>query len=75
MMRRLGPGYVVWDKAAEIEFVAPGRGDVRATFELPPTRWWPRCGRRTDRAEKVLQWYPVDIVGRDGTVVARDAQS
>jgi acyl-coenzyme A thioesterase PaaI-like protein len=34
MMRRLGPGYVVWDKAAEIEFVAPGRGDVRATFEL-----------------------------------------
>lgn len=70
MMRRLGPGYVVWDKAAEIEFVTPGRGDVRATFELTD-EMVAQVRAAADRAEKVLQWYPVDIVGRDGTVVAR----
>ena len=70
MMRRLGPGYVVWDKAAEIEVVAPGRGDVRATFELTD-EMVAQVRAAADRAEKVLQWYPVDIVGRDGTVDAR----
>jgi acyl-coenzyme A thioesterase PaaI-like protein len=34
MMRQLGPGYIVWDKAASIRFRRPGRGDVYATFEL-----------------------------------------
>jgi acyl-coenzyme A thioesterase PaaI-like protein len=30
----LGDGYVVWDKAASILFVRPGRGRVHATFEV-----------------------------------------
>jgi acyl-coenzyme A thioesterase PaaI-like protein len=30
----LGDGYVVWDKAASIRFVRPGRGRVRARFEV-----------------------------------------
>ena len=34
LMRRLGPDYVVWDKAARIEFLRPGRGTVSAVFEL-----------------------------------------
>lgn len=35
LMKRLGPGHVVWDKAAEIRFLKPGRGTLRATFHLP----------------------------------------
>ncbi len=31
LMTRLGPGYVVWDKSASIEFVRPGRGTVTAS--------------------------------------------
>ncbi len=37
-IERLGPGYVVWDKAAVIRFLRPGRGTVRAVFEIPPDR-------------------------------------
>ncbi|MFL5362262.1 MAG: DUF4442 domain-containing protein, partial [Myxococcales bacterium] len=35
---RLGPDYVVWDKSASIRFVKPGRGRVRARFEIPTER-------------------------------------
>lgn len=34
LMRLLGPAYVVWDKAAEIRFLRPGRGTLRATFTI-----------------------------------------
>lgn len=37
LARNLGPGYVVWDQAAEIEFLRPGRGRVAATFLLDET--------------------------------------
>ncbi|MBL1260155.1 MAG: DUF4442 domain-containing protein [Thiotrichaceae bacterium] len=30
----LGPQYVVWDKAAKIEFKKPGKGTIRVRFEL-----------------------------------------
>jgi acyl-coenzyme A thioesterase PaaI-like protein len=35
LMQALGPGYIVWDQAARIEFLRPGRGTVRARFRLP----------------------------------------
>src|SRR3954464_14803254 len=34
LMRRLGPGYVVWDKAASIRFKKPGRSTLHARFVL-----------------------------------------
>lgn len=34
MLRNLGPDYVVWDRAAAIHYVQPGRGDVIAHFRL-----------------------------------------
>lgn len=33
LLPNLGRDYVVWDKAASIEFVKPGRGTVTAVFE------------------------------------------
>src|SRR5512143_2808027 len=38
LIQQLGQGYVVWDKAASIRFVKPGRGTVRARFEVPAER-------------------------------------
>jgi acyl-coenzyme A thioesterase PaaI-like protein len=70
MLRNLGPGYVVWDKAAEIEFIAPGRTDVTAEFVLDPTIV-DEVRRAADTGEKVLRWFSVDVVGTDRTVVAR----
>lgn len=34
LIRRLGPEYVVWDKAASIRFRRPGRGTLYATFRI-----------------------------------------
>ena len=32
LMNNLGPGYIVWDKSANIRFRKPGKGQVRAEF-------------------------------------------
>jgi hypothetical protein len=34
LTNNLGPGYIVWDKAANIRFRKPGKGKVRAEFRL-----------------------------------------
>ena len=34
LMNILGKDYIVWDKFASIDFIAPGKGTVTATFSL-----------------------------------------
>ncbi len=70
MMRNLGPGYVVWDKAGEIDFVAPGRSSVTAVFVLDRAVV-DEVRAAADAGETVLRWFPVDLTAPDGTVVAR----
>jgi acyl-coenzyme A thioesterase PaaI-like protein len=70
LMARLGPGYVVWDKAAAIEFVRPGRGTVSATIELPDARV-EEIRRDADRGEKALPRFEVAVVDREGQTIAR----
>ena len=38
LMNRLGRDYIVWDKAATIDFIKPGRGLVTATMTLDDER-------------------------------------
>ena len=38
LMRLLGKDYIVWDKAASIQFKKPGRGRVKARCHIPPER-------------------------------------
>jgi acyl-coenzyme A thioesterase PaaI-like protein len=38
VMLKLGPDYVVWDKAANIKFQKPGKGTVKVQFDLPLDR-------------------------------------
>lgn len=70
VMRNLGPGYVVWDKAAEVDFVSPGRASVTATFELTQEALDEIRAAAQD-GSKVLRWFEVDVVTDDATVVAR----
>lgn len=70
ILRNLGPDYVVWDKAAEIDFIAPGRASVTATFELTQDVLDEIVTAAAD-GEKVLRWFAVDVITADGTVVAR----
>lgn len=34
LLRKLGKNYIVWDSAAQIDFLSPGRGEVRAAIRL-----------------------------------------
>src|SRR5262249_37782788 len=34
LLHRLGKGYLVWDRAASIDYLSPGRGTVSADFLL-----------------------------------------
>jgi hypothetical protein len=36
LLHHLGQDFIVWDKQASIRFLRPGKGRVRAVFEIPP---------------------------------------
>lgn len=69
LMQNLGRDYVVWDKAATIRFLKPGRGTVTAVFHVPPeTIEGLRNG--ADQGEKIEPLFSVDVVDESGEVVA-----
>jgi acyl-coenzyme A thioesterase PaaI-like protein len=69
LMHRLGSRYLIWDQAARIDFVAPGRGTVTAQFVLPPERVEAVRAEAASGA-KVLPEFDVDIRDAAGKVVA-----
>ncbi len=70
LMRNLGPDHIVWDKAASIDFVRPGRGRVMATFRLTDTML-EEVRRKTAHGEKYTPTWPVEVVDEEGLLVAR----
>jgi acyl-coenzyme A thioesterase PaaI-like protein len=69
LIKRLGPGYVVWDKSASIRFRRPGRDTLHATFLLEDTELEAiRSALQTD--ESVERVYTVELVDGEGTVHA-----
>ncbi len=69
LMEQLGEGYVVWDKAASIRFVKPGRGTVRARFEVPEARI-AEIRAEADRAGRTEPEFHVAITDEAGETVA-----
>ena len=70
LIQALGPGYVVWDKSASIDFLKPGRGKVRAELRVPAERL------DAIRAEvavkgKALPVFEAVVIGEGGEEVAR----
>lgn len=68
LMENLGGDYVVWDKAAHIDFIAPGRGPVYADFGLEASLL-EQIRARTAGGDKYLPELQVEV--RDGALVAR----
>jgi acyl-coenzyme A thioesterase PaaI-like protein len=67
---RLGPDYVVWDKSATIEFLRPGRGAVRARFELTDEQL-ARIYEDLQRDGKSYPHFEVTVVNEANEPVAR----
>jgi acyl-coenzyme A thioesterase PaaI-like protein len=69
-LRCLGSAYIVWDKAAEIEFVAPGRADVFAEFRIDEAML-DEIRAATAGGEKYLRWCETEVRTADGELIAR----
>lgn len=70
MMHQLDSSYLVWDKSAKIDFLAPGRTTVHADFHLSEEQI-EEVRQRTAGGEKFEPIYAVDIIDAEGKVVAR----
>lgn len=69
LMENLGRDYIVWDKAANIQFKKPGKGRVAARFELTPQQI-ESIRAEADREYKVEPVFTVEIKDESGETVA-----
>jgi acyl-coenzyme A thioesterase PaaI-like protein len=70
VLHNLPEDYTVWDKAGSIEFIAPGRSRLRATFTLAQDDI-DRIVRMTATGDKHLHLFGVDVIDEEGLVVAK----
>ncbi len=70
LIEHLGPAYAVWDKAATIRFLKPGRGTVRAVFEISQERI-EQVRLRADAEGRIEETFSTEVLGEGGEVVAR----
>lgn len=68
LMPLLGGDYVVWDKAAHIDFVSPGKGPVFAEFTITDALL-AEIRERTTGGEKFLPDLLVEVRDGEGTLV------
>ncbi|MEN1940283.1 DUF4442 domain-containing protein [Luteimonas sp. MJ174] len=68
-MRSLGRDYYVWDQAAEIRFLKPGRGTVHASFDLGD-EVLAAMRAATAGGAKYLHWFDTEVRDGAGDVVA-----
>jgi acyl-coenzyme A thioesterase PaaI-like protein len=66
----LGKGYVVWDKSAEIKFIKPGTGKVKAIFEISQEKLLELKGK-VDHIGKHTVFFETVITNEDKEVVAK----
>ncbi|MBI3130546.1 MAG: DUF4442 domain-containing protein [Acidobacteria bacterium] len=65
LIKNLGPDYVVWDKAASIRFLKPGRGTLTAEFRLEDDEL-DAIREALETAPKVDRVYTVTLVDAQG---------
>ena len=70
LVHLLGRDYTVWDKAATIDFVKPGRGTVTAVFRLEEEQIAEIVAATAD-GSKHLPVFRCDVHDTDGDLVAR----
>lgn len=69
IMANLGPGYIVWDKAANIRYRRPGKGMVRAEFRLTDAQL-DDIREKLKTLPKYEPVFSVEVKDEKGTVIA-----
>jgi acyl-coenzyme A thioesterase PaaI-like protein len=70
LMMQLGETYSIWDKSASIDFLKPGRGTVKARFELSRARA-DELRAAVDEKGKINPSFEVIVTDSEGARVAR----
>jgi acyl-coenzyme A thioesterase PaaI-like protein len=70
LMQNLGRDYYVWDQRSTIEFIAPGRGTVRAEFRIDEALL-ETIRQQTAAGAKYLPDFTIDIRDANQELVAR----
>lgn len=69
LINNLGRDYIVWDQAGSIEYRKPGRGRVKAVFEIDQGLL-EEIKQQTAGGDKFIKPLTVDITDEAGDVVA-----
>jgi hypothetical protein len=69
LIKNLGPDYIVWDKAAAIQFKKPGRGTLFAHFTLDAAEL-DTIRAALQHARSIERLYAVDLTDARGVVHA-----
>lgn len=69
LMKILGPGYTVWDKAANVRFRKPGRTTLRAVFMLTDDEI-AEIRRLAETEKSIDRIYEVELKDKDDVVHA-----
>ncbi len=70
LIRQLGREYIVWDKAASINFKKPGKSELSAFFRFSPDEIQ-EIKKRVDESGKLVFDRPVEVKDESGAVVAQ----
>lgn len=70
LMNVMGSKYIVWDQAAQIKFIKPGKGVVKADFKLDD-EMINLIKNKTDTGDKFLPEFTVDVIDQNGDIVAK----
>jgi hypothetical protein len=69
LMHNLGSDFIVWDKAATIRFKKPGKGLMKATFEISAERL-AEIRAQAEASGKIEPVFNVSVTDSEGTVIA-----
>lgn len=70
IMNNLGRDYIVWDKAAKIEFIKPGKTQLVAEFSIDDTLL-DDIRLKTANGDKYVFDLPVEVKDPEGQVIAK----
>jgi len=70
LIQRLGPEYIVWDKAATIQFKKPGKCKLFAHFEIGDEEVR-SIHQELESGRSLERVYQIDITDLEGTVYAK----
>ena len=70
LVANLGDKHFVWDKSSSIEFISPGKGEVRASFKLSQ-EVIEHIVEEAKNGEPHFVDFKVEVLDADDSVVAR----